>query len=116
MEALRIGADPFECGRYEKPVTDEFQVAASLQCVIEAATRGRPSWTIVYGPGPDWRVAHGAFSGSDGRVRNFFYDSKGLLGDGRAMVEVKACPSPKFVVKDQGRSVALNCGQTLNPN
>src|SRR5688572_8271622 len=77
MRERSMDADPFECGRYEKPVIDEFAVATSVQCVIDAATRGQQSWTIVYGPGADWRVAHGAFSGSDGRVREFFYDSMG---------------------------------------
>jgi hypothetical protein len=111
MEALRerTGADPFECGRYSKPVTDEFALAASAQCVINAATQKRPSWTVVYGPGADWRVAYGAFSGSDGRLQAFTYDSRGPTGDGRATLEVKTCSSLKFVVKDQGRSVAGHC-------
>src|SRR5687768_15644866 len=76
MDALRerLGAAPVECGRYEKPVRDEFPVAASVQCVIEAATRGRQAWTIVYGPDAGWRVARGVFSGSDGVVREFTFD------------------------------------------
>ena len=122
MQALRerMGTDPSECGRYEKPVIDELAVATSVQCVIDAATRGQQSWTIVYGPGADWRVAHGAFSGRDGRVREFFYDSMEPVGDGRATLEVKSCPSPKFVIKDQGRAKETptcgNCGLRDRPS
>ena len=118
IQALRerVGTDPLDCGTFEKPVTDEFAVAASVQCVIDAATQQRQSWTMVYGPGADWRVAQGAFSGSDGRVREFFYDAMGDVGDGRATLAIKSCPSPKFVIKDKGSSVAVNCVSTLNSN
>ena len=113
IEALRdrMGTDPFECGRYEKPVTDEVALTASTECVLNAAKQGRRSWTVVYGPDTNGWAAYGAFSGSDGSLRAFVYREP--TGGGLATLRFGSfgtCASVKFIIRDQeGRSVDLAC-------
>jgi hypothetical protein len=95
----RIGSNPVECGRHPKPITDEAAVAASVQCVQNAAKLGRQSWTVVYGYDPT-EFVQGALSERGGIVWKFVFDPYGHLGDGRATMSLSECPFPKVVQKE----------------
>lgn len=95
----RIGSNPEECGRYPKPITNEAAVAASVQCVQNAAKQGRQSWTVVFGYDPT-EFVQGALSDRGGIVQRFVFDPYGHLGDGRATMSVSACAFPKVVQKE----------------